>query len=62
VSQAEGLISEGVIHGGMIPKVRCVIDAVKKGVKKTHIINGTLRHAVLLEIFTKGGVGTEIIT
>jgi acetylglutamate kinase len=45
----------------MIPKVRCVIDAVKNGVEKTHIINGTLPHAVLLEIFTKGGVGTEVV-
>ncbi len=62
VARAEELISEGVIRGGMIPKIRCVVDAVKKGVKKTHIINGTLRHAVLLEIFTKGGVGTEITT
>ncbi len=60
VSQAEELISDGTIEGGMIPKIRCVIDAVKNGVGKTHIINGTLRHAVLLEIFTRGGVGTEV--
>jgi len=61
VSQAESLIADGTIQGGMIPKVRCVVDAVKNGVEKTHIINGTLRHAVLLEIFTRGGVGTELV-
>ena len=61
VAEAEELINEGTIQGGMIPKVRCVIDAVKNGVEKTHIINGTLPHAVLLEIFTKGGVGTEVV-
>ncbi len=60
VSQAEALIADGVIEGGMIPKIRCVIDAVKNGVGKTHIINGSLPHAVLLEIFTRGGVGTEV--
>ena len=61
VAEAEELISEGTIQGGMIPKIRCVIDAVKNGVEKTHIINGTLPHAVLLEVFTKGGVGTEVV-
>jgi acetylglutamate kinase len=45
----------------MIPKLQCVMAAVKNGVKKTHIINGSLHHAVLLEIFTKGGVGTEMV-
>ncbi len=61
VAEAERLISEGTIQGGMIPKIRCVIDAVRNGVEKTHIINGTLPHAVLLEVFTKGGVGTEVV-
>jgi len=61
VAEAEELINEETIQGGMIPKVRCVIDAVKNGVEKTHIINGTLPHAVLLEVFTKGGVGTEVV-
>ncbi|MCL5878626.1 MAG: acetylglutamate kinase [Deltaproteobacteria bacterium] len=54
----EGLISSGVIKGGMIPKVRFAVDALKHGVKKCHIIDG--RIAVLLEIFTPEGVGTEI--
>jgi len=59
--EAEGLIKRGVIKGGMIPKVRAVIDALDKGVKKTHIIDGRLSHAILLEIFTDKGIGTEII-
>ncbi|TLM97800.1 acetylglutamate kinase, partial [bacterium] len=58
--EVEGLIASGVIGGGMIPKVRCAVDAIDSGVKKVHIIDGRIRHAVLLEIFTKGGVGTEI--
>jgi acetylglutamate kinase len=55
------LISEGIIEGGMIPKVKCCLDALEKGVNKTHIIDGRKEHAILLEIFTKGGIGTEII-
>jgi acetylglutamate kinase len=57
---ARGLIKRGVISGGMIPKVECCLDAVAGGVAKTHIIDGRLPHAVLLEIFTQSGVGTEI--
>jgi len=57
---AERLISEEVISGGMIPKVRCALGAVDKGVEKVHIIDGRQRHALLLEIFTDSGVGTEI--
>ena len=49
------------ISGGMIPKVNCCIDAVKNGVKKAHIIDGRVEHAVLLEIFTDAGIGTEIV-
>jgi acetylglutamate kinase len=58
--EAERLIAEGVITGGMIPKVRCALDAVSAGVEKVHIIDGRRRHALLLEIFTDLGVGTEI--
>jgi acetylglutamate kinase len=54
------LISEDVIVGGMIPKVRCALDAVDLGVEKVHVIDGRTRHALLLEIFTDHGVGTEI--
>jgi acetylglutamate kinase len=59
-SDAERLIAEEVITGGMIPKVRCALDAVALGVEKVHIIDGRQRHALLLEIFTDQGVGTEI--
>jgi acetylglutamate kinase len=58
--EAERLIEEGVITGGMIPKVRCALDAVALGVEKVHILDGRRRHALLLEIFTDEGVGTEI--
>lgn len=59
--EAEELIKRGIIRGGMIPKVKAVIEALDKGVKKTHIIDGRLSHAILLEIFTDKGIGTEII-
>jgi len=55
-----GLIADGVITGGMIPKVTCCVDAIEEGVKKASIIDGRVLHAVLLEIFTDVGVGTEI--
>ena len=60
VSEAERLIEENVITGGMIPKVQCGLDALAGGVKKVHMIDGRQRHAVLLEIFTDQGIGTEI--
>ncbi len=59
-SEIERLIAEGTIVDGMIPKVRCALDAVDGGVEKVHIIDGRRRHALLLEIFTDRGVGTEI--
>lgn len=61
VNQARKLIQEGVVGEGMIPKVECCIEALKGGVGKTHIIDGRVRHAILLEIFTKEGVGTEVV-
>lgn len=54
------LIDEGVIHGGMLPKIRSSLDAVDAGVNTVHIIDGRLEHAVLLEIFTDQGIGTLI--
>jgi acetylglutamate kinase len=54
------LIDEGTIAGGMIPKVECCLDALAGGVERTHIIDGRILHAVLLEVFTDGGVGTLI--
>ena len=59
--QARKLIQDGVVGAGMIPKVECCIEALKGGVGKTHIIDGRVKHAILLEIFTKEGVGTEVV-
>ena len=58
----ERLIADGVISGGMLPKVQACLTALDNGVRKTHIVNGTIPHALLLEIFTSEGVGTEIIS
>ena len=58
--EIETLISGGTIVGGMIPKVRCCENALKRGVKKTYIVDGRMEHAILLEMFTREGVGTEI--
>jgi acetylglutamate kinase len=55
------LIHDGIIDSGMIPKVEACLDALKAGIGKTHIIDGRLRHSLLLEIFTDKGVGTEIV-
>jgi acetylglutamate kinase len=51
---------DGIIKGGMIPKVNCCLEALREGVKKTHIIDGRVKHAILLEIFTDEGIGTQI--
>jgi acetylglutamate kinase len=61
INQARKLIQDGVVGEGMIPKVECCIEALKGGVAKTHIIDGRVKHAVLLEAFTKEGVGTEVV-
>ncbi len=61
VSDLHRLIEEDAITGGMIPKVVCCADALRDGVKKAHIIDGRMEHAVLLEIFTDVGIGTEIV-
>ena len=58
--QVDQLIDDGTIHGGMLPKIRCALDAVKHGVNAAHIIDGRVEHAVLLELFTDEGVGTLI--
>jgi acetylglutamate kinase len=58
--QVDGLIADGTIYGGMLPKIACALDAVKAGVTSAHIIDGRVDHAVLLEIFTDAGVGTLI--
>ena len=54
-------IADGTIAGGMIPKIEGCLDTLDRGVKKIHIIDGRLRHSLLLEIYTTSGVGTELI-
>ncbi len=59
-AQVDELIADGTIHSGMLPKIRCALDAVNAGVRAAHIIDGRVEHAVLLELFTDEGVGTLI--
>jgi acetylglutamate kinase len=54
------MIRSGTIEGGMIPKVECCLEAIRGGVKQAHVIDGRVRHAVLLEVLTSRGVGTEV--
>ena len=60
-NKLEDLIADGTVAGGMIPKVRCCAQALADGVVKTHIVDGRVEHAILLEMFTHEGVGTQII-
>jgi len=60
ISEAKNLIQQGVIKGGMIPKIECCMKALSSGVNSTHIIDGRLPHALLLEIFTDKGIGTMV--
>jgi acetylglutamate kinase len=60
MKQAKRFIAQKVISSGMIPKVNCCLDALEEGVAKTHIIDGRVEHAILLEIFTDVGIGTQI--
>ena len=60
-AEAKALIEQGVISGGMIPKVEACLSTLNRGVGKVHIIDGQLRHSLLLEIYTTAGVGTEIL-
>jgi acetylglutamate kinase len=59
-SKTRRLIKNGTISGGMIPKVRCGLFALKKGVEKVHILDGRVPHAILLELFTDFGIGTMV--
>jgi len=59
-ARVQELIKDGTIHGGMLPKIQCALDAVGNGVQASHIIDGRVEHAVLLELFTDEGVGTLI--
>jgi len=60
IPDAEGLLSDGSLSGGMIPKMRCALEAAKGGVNRVHIIDGRKPHAVLLELFTDRGIGTQV--
>jgi acetylglutamate kinase len=60
VGRVEELVRQGVITGGMLPKVRCAVEAVQGGVRSAHIIDGRVEHAVMLDLFTDEGVGTLI--
>jgi acetylglutamate kinase len=61
VKEAEGLMENNIIQQGMIPKVKACIEALKNGVKKTHVVDARIPHGLLLEIFTDQGIGTEIV-
>jgi len=60
MEKIDQMIKEKAISGGMIPKIECALEALKNGVEKVHIINGNKRHALLLELFTDKGIGTEV--
>jgi acetylglutamate kinase len=60
-AQIQQLVSEGIIAGGMLPKVQSALNALDKGVRKVHFIDGRVPHALLQEIFTDAGIGTEVI-
>ena len=53
-----GMIAEGVLYGGMLPKAKACAKAIREGVNRVHIINGTIPHSIILEIFTNSGIGT----
>ncbi|WOJ92403.1 acetylglutamate kinase [Congregibacter variabilis] len=59
-ARVDELIADGTVHGGMLPKIGCALEAVKSGVASAHIVDGRVPHAVLLEIFTDEGMGTKI--
>ena len=61
IGSVEKLEKEGIIGGGMLPKLDSCVEAIRAGVGKVHLIDGRMPHSLLLEIFTKKGVGTEII-
>ena len=61
VAQIDQMVKDGIITSGMLPKVEACVQALKGGVTKTHIIDGRIPHALLLEIYTEAGIGTEIV-
>ena len=61
VSEAPQLVREGIISGGMIPKIECCIEAIRQGVNKVFIIDGRVPHSILIEVLTDEGIGTMFI-
>lgn len=61
VSEVPNLVRQGIISGGMIPKVDCCVEAVRRGVSRAHIIDGRRPHAILVEVFSDGGIGTMFL-
>jgi len=59
--EAVSAIEDGTVHGGMIPKVKCCLEALESGVEKAHIIDGRVEDSLILELFTQHGIGTEIV-
>ena len=59
--EKDGLAAEGIISGGMLPKLRSAVAAIEAGCRKVHLIDARLQHSILLEIFTDEGVGTQIM-
>ena len=60
VSEVPVLVKDGVISGGMIPKVDCCVEAVRSGVHRTHILDGRIPHSILIEVLSQAGIGTMI--
>lgn len=61
IAETEAAMRNETLRGGMIPKIQCAVDALKAGAEKVHIVDGRLPHAILLEMFTDAGIGTEIL-
>ncbi|MFO7727816.1 MAG: acetylglutamate kinase, partial [Desulfonatronovibrio sp.] len=59
--EAVDIIESGTASGGMIPKIKCCLEAIEEGVQKAHIIDGRVENSIVLEIFTPGGIGTEVV-
>jgi acetylglutamate kinase len=59
--EAVDIIESGIAYGGMIPKLKCCLEAIEEGVQKAHIIDGRVENSIVLEIFTRGGIGTEVV-
>ncbi len=61
-AEALELITSGAVEAGMIPKVQACLDTLERGVRKVHIVDGRIRHSLLLEVYTSRGIGTEIVS